>query len=107
MLLEALLENHDESIDEYFAGIPDVESPVFRSDFRRKKSFRRNKEWRKTFAAMASRLLIFPIRIFIGGGHIIANANRRYDWEGWRKGTNRNLRFKMLGVTCRRFGSGL
>lgn len=74
-------------------GVPDVESPLFEPIFREKHTSSDTLELARNLRRDGFVVIDFPDPDFSKlAGSVISKLDSRYDWDGWRKGTNRDLR---------------
>jgi hypothetical protein len=75
------------------SGVPDVESPLFELIFREKELAGSALDVALSLHRDGFAVIDFPDPDFDSvAGAIIEKLHGRYDWHGWRQGTNRNLR---------------
>jgi hypothetical protein len=76
-------------------GIPDVESPLFNLIFHEKNLSSETRELAANLRRDGFAVIDFPDPDFHNlADTIIKKLDGRYDWNGWRNGTNRNLRIQ-------------
>jgi hypothetical protein len=74
-------------------GVPDVESPLFDLIFREKQLSSESREVALNLRRDGFAVIDFPDADFQKvAATIIEKLDGRYDWDGWRKGSNKNLR---------------
>jgi hypothetical protein len=81
------------SIENALPGVPYVESPLFEAIFRTKDVTPETLDVARKLRRDGFAVIDFPDPNFSRMADTIIKAlDSRYDWEGWRKGTNKNLR---------------
>ena len=74
-------------------GVPDVESPLFELIFREKDVSEETRNVAQTLRRDGYAIIDFPDPEFLQvADTIVRKLDDRYDWTGWRNGSNTNLR---------------